>query len=116
MLKAKPLLEYGLKWRIGNGEKVHIWEDKWVDKSPNFQIQTPCNGLDPEARVSSLINPVTRWWEYNLISNVFSLKDTTRICGMVISPLRQEDKMVWTGTKHRSFTMKSAYHLEMSTR
>jgi hypothetical protein len=61
LLEAWPLLESGLKWRIGNGEQVRILGDKWVDKSPNFQIQTLCNVLDPEARVSSLIDPVMGW-------------------------------------------------------
>jgi hypothetical protein len=116
LLKARPLLESGLKWRIGNGEKVRIWGDKWVDKSPNFQIQTPCNVLDPEARVSSLIDPVTGWWDFNRISNSFSAEDTHRICEMVISPLRQEDKLVWNGAKNGIFTVKTAYHLEMERR
>jgi hypothetical protein len=116
LLKAMPLLESGLKWRIGNGEQVRIWGDKWVDKSPNFQIQTPCNVLDPEARVSSLIDPATGWWDFNLISNSFSVEDTHRICEMVISPLRQEDKLVWIGAKNGIFTVKTAYHLEMERR
>lgn len=23
-------MEKGYKWRIGNGVKVHIWEDNWI--------------------------------------------------------------------------------------
>lgn len=53
-------------------------------KSPG---SVSCNGLDHEARVSTLINPATGWWDYTLVRDVFNTEDTTKICSMVLAPL-----------------------------
>jgi hypothetical protein len=39
-----------------------------------------------------------------------------QICSLVLSPLGHSDKVVWQGTKHGFFSVKSAYHLEMQHR
>lgn len=70
-----------------NGEQVCIWGDKVLATSPNHQVQSSCNGLDHEARVSTLINPATGWWDYTLVRDVFNTEDTTKICSMVLAPL-----------------------------
>jgi hypothetical protein len=31
-MKANDLLERGLVWRVGNGEHIAIWGDRWLSK------------------------------------------------------------------------------------
>lgn len=31
-------LQYGLSWQVGNGARIHIWDDPWVPTLPNFRI------------------------------------------------------------------------------
>jgi hypothetical protein len=57
MLKARPLLEQGLMWRIGNGEQVRIWGDKWIPSSSDHCIHSPVQNLAPEASVAALRDP-----------------------------------------------------------
>ncbi|XP_035543551.1 uncharacterized mitochondrial protein AtMg00310-like [Juglans regia] len=35
------LLKKGLIWRAGNGQKINIWQDKWIPSLPAQKILTP---------------------------------------------------------------------------
>jgi hypothetical protein len=35
---ARGVLERGLRRRVGNGKSIHIWGDKWLPSSHNFQV------------------------------------------------------------------------------
>lgn len=68
---SQPLLEQGLVWRVGNRESIRIWGDKWLPHPVPHQIQSLPHGLDPEARVCSLIDREIGWWNFSLIQTVF---------------------------------------------
>jgi hypothetical protein len=53
---AKPLLEDGLSWQIGDGSNVRIRGDKWIPTTQSHKIQVPLQGIHPDARVCDLIN------------------------------------------------------------
>jgi hypothetical protein len=36
MLSARELVHQGAVWRIGNGEQVRIWGDRWLPKPSTF--------------------------------------------------------------------------------
>lgn len=39
---ARDLLKEGLLWRIGDGETVRIWHDRWFPSTINtFAVQSP---------------------------------------------------------------------------
>lgn len=38
---ARQLLEETLMWKIGNGESVRIWQDKWISKTIYLHFQNP---------------------------------------------------------------------------
>jgi len=35
---ARPLIEEGIMWRVGNGLNVKIWEDKWIPSTFSHKI------------------------------------------------------------------------------
>ena len=37
---SSTLLKEGLIWRIGNGENVRIWKDRWIPKPSTFMVQS----------------------------------------------------------------------------
>jgi hypothetical protein len=85
-------------WRVGNGEHIRIWGDKWsLSPSPHL-IHSPVNVLPSNVTVSSLINTNSGWWNYSLIEPVFTREEVEQICSIPISPLHQPDKVVWSGT------------------
>jgi hypothetical protein len=108
---AKPLLEEGLIWRVGNGESIQIWGDRWIPSKGSHRIQSPVRTLPMDAKVSALLDLDTGWWKIDLVNALFNAEEAKEICGMVVCPQRREDQLVWVGTKNGEFTVRSAYHL-----
>jgi hypothetical protein len=82
----------------------------------DHRIHSPAHILPSGASVAALMNPATGWWNYELINDVFTPTNATKICSVVPSPLCQEDKLIWTGSKNRCFSVRSAYYMEMERR
>lgn len=72
--------------------------------------------MDPDAKVSSLIDHATYWWDFQLIRASFTNSEVEAICSMVLSPLGQPDKLICLGNSIWCFPVKSAYHMEMTRR
>ncbi|XP_035551748.1 uncharacterized protein LOC118349904 [Juglans regia] len=111
---ARPLLYEGLLWKIGNGNKVKIWSDRWLPIPMSYKTQSPPKVLSTEATVSSLIDQDTHSWNLPLVQSVFISGEVAIISRMHISPCNSNDKQVWRCTKNGIFSVKSAYHLQVS--
>ena len=86
-------------WRVGDGNSIKIWGDKWIDSTSSGMIQSPVQLLGENAKVRELIDVSTKWWDYELIREVFPKDEAKCICNMVVSPLGQKDQIVWAGTE-----------------
>jgi len=72
IFKVREVLGRGLFWRVGNGEKVKIWDDHWLPDSPFHPIFSEESGLPREALVKSLINKNIGWWDTNMVQSLFT--------------------------------------------
>ncbi|XP_056690135.1 uncharacterized protein [Spinacia oleracea] len=59
---AKSLLLDGLKWRVGNGTSIKVWDDSWIPGEGNVVVPTPLVDSNTELRVSDLIDADTGYW------------------------------------------------------
>ena len=66
---AKELLQAGLLWRVGDGRDTKVWHDRWIPSPTTYTVQSP---VGDEARVSSLIDTDTNWWNKPLIQAIFN--------------------------------------------
>jgi hypothetical protein len=57
----------GCVWRVGDGQKINIWNDPWIPTSANMKIISPRNGA-VFTKVSDLIDPHTRVWDQNILN------------------------------------------------
>ncbi|CAN0919889.1 Uncharacterized mitochondrial protein AtMg00310 [Linum grandiflorum] len=57
LMSAQDLVWQGSRWRIGNGDSVRIWGDKWLPTLPDFYIPSAPSGLPVNAKVSEPIDP-----------------------------------------------------------
>ncbi|XP_041011395.1 uncharacterized protein LOC121255185 [Juglans microcarpa x Juglans regia] len=108
---ARPLLYEGLLWKIGNGNQVKIWSDRWLPIPMSYKTQCLPKVLNTKASISSLIDQDTHSWNLPLVQSVFILEEAVIISIIHISPCKSDDKLVWRCTKNGIFSVKSAYHL-----
>jgi hypothetical protein len=93
------VLERGLVWRVGDGARIRIWGDKWLPPPNSILHPHPQQEMAVDSRVSELIDPHTRWWNFSLIRAIFDPWEAGQICSLPLSPLGHPDQMVWSGNK-----------------
>ena len=59
--------------------------------------------------VSSLIDPVTRWWKPRVVRALFLPFEADRILKIPLCYNLPEDKLIWMGNKRRDSIVKSVY-------
>ncbi|XP_040987788.1 uncharacterized protein LOC121235507 [Juglans microcarpa x Juglans regia] len=110
------VIRRGMRWRVGNGESISIWGQKWLPKTMTGCVQTPVNGINADARVRVLINEVGVGWKLDLVSQVFDEEEADLILSLPISPMGAEDRLIWDLTKDGKYTVRSAYHVQQQER
>jgi ribonuclease HI len=98
-------------WRVGNGEKINIWQDPWIPSSPNGKIITP-RGAAVYTKVSDLIDPITEQWDSEILEALLSPVDVHRILQIPLHNRGFEDFIAWRFTKHGKYTVRSGYHVQ----
>ncbi|KAA3463501.1 reverse transcriptase [Gossypium australe] len=107
---AKGLLLKGLGWRIGDGQKVSIWEDRWV---PGDEILN-CQNLSQNpslVKVAELIDNNTRRWNEELILRTFAERDAERILSIPLSMRSHEDFLIWREEATGEYSVRSGHRV-----
>ena len=84
---AQPILRDGMRWLVGNGRRIGIWKDKWIPNPTTFKVVSPQSVLDPDAKVSELINEERGAWNQSLVNRTFLSFEAETILGIPLSPL-----------------------------
>ncbi|KAK9985868.1 hypothetical protein SO802_030819 [Lithocarpus litseifolius] len=107
---AEELVKFGLRWRIGNGDSVRVWEDKWLPTATTYKVSSPRLFLDPDTWVGELINKEEACWKTEAINSLSLPHEAEVIRGIPISSRLPEDKQIWALDSKGIFTVKSAYY------
>lgn len=113
---ARTYLERGLRYRVGNGNRISIWADPWIPEDGNFKVITPrpFHSGFPYA-VSDFIDPISRSWNFELLSTHLWEVDRQRVLSISIGGETAQDRLIWHYSKTGSFTVKSCYHMIISS-
>jgi hypothetical protein len=98
-------------WRVGNGEKINIWQDPWIPSSLDRKVITP-RGASVYTKVSDLINPITEQWDEEILQSLMSPVDMYRIMQIPLHNRGFDDFIAWSYTKRGRYTVRSGYHLQ----
>lgn len=85
-LRAKFLVERGLRWRVYDGWDVNIWLDKWIPNDFGGKaVNTPPVNC-AIFRVNDLIDQSRKYWKHHLVHRFFLPQKAHQILQM---PLHQ---------------------------
>ncbi|KAL0014213.1 hypothetical protein SO802_001282 [Lithocarpus litseifolius] len=109
ILKGREVIRRGARWRVGGGENIKIWRDKWLPSLHNSTIQGPLMADLQNAKVSSLINPITRQWKFSVLHNSFRAEEVELIQKIPLSRIRVNDTLFWPYVQSGEYSVRSGY-------
>ena len=105
--ESRDVLHNGLRWRVGNGEKIKIWKDRWLPSPTTYKVVSPIHLLEENATVDRLICEDTMQWNFVLLNNIFLPHEVETIQAIHLSHRKPNDVLIWTETKQRVFSVKT---------
>ncbi|XP_058749860.1 uncharacterized protein LOC131622856 [Vicia villosa] len=116
ILSAKDFVMKGSRWRIGDGEKVRIWEDNWIPSLAGFKPIIRPLASSSVSLVSSLIDKEVGCWDLDKVKEVIGDVEAAHVIGIPLSAELGEDTLIWNAEKDGEFSVKTAYHQLCSSR
>ncbi|CAL1368219.1 unnamed protein product [Linum trigynum] len=111
LMSAQEFLCSGLRWRIGNGDLVRIWGDRWLPDVPGFFVQSPPMGLPVDSKVSELIDANTEQWDAVLIESCFPTAMAESILRIPVRGISDPDRLIWASSKTGSYEVREGYRV-----
>ena len=74
LLRIRPFIKQGIRWKVGNGRTIKFWTDIWCSDDTLASILNldPGNIPDADLRVSDFITP-EKQWDTSKLRNYLSL-------------------------------------------
>ncbi|KAA3480785.1 reverse transcriptase [Gossypium australe] len=107
---ARGLLDKGMCWRVGKGDKISIWDDLWISGKEAERVSNQVSNKEIKL-VSDLIDANSRRWKSELIRNTFARDTAKKTLQIPLAELAHEDLQVWRGELTGEFSVRSAYKL-----
>ncbi|XP_071917065.1 uncharacterized mitochondrial protein AtMg00310-like [Coffea arabica] len=104
---AWNLIQKGLWKRVGDGEQVNIWKDRWVLGSKSGKVSMICPPNCHLQTVDQLIQE--GGWNKEILQQVFNQKDREQIANMPLSVFKRQDRFFWSFSKSGIYTAKTGY-------
>ncbi|XP_010507174.1 PREDICTED: uncharacterized protein LOC104783756 [Camelina sativa] len=105
------LAKQGLKWRIGDGNTVIIWQDLWIDNPPHPARRANPSQLNPNSlKVVDLLTPSTNQWNEEKLRELVHSEDISLIRRIRPRLAKVPDIPIWTFTNNGHYSVKSGYH------
>jgi len=63
LLRARPFLKQGMRWKVGNGSSINFWTDSWCseDSLVTMLDLDPSSLPEADIKVSAFITPGKQW-------------------------------------------------------
>lgn len=86
-----------------------MWKDPWIPETQLRSIISPRGEANEDIEVGALINPITKDWNLELVSQLFLPFKVERVMSIPISHRLPEDVMCWDLEKNGAYSVRSAY-------
>ncbi|KAL4346325.1 hypothetical protein GQ457_17G004530 [Hibiscus cannabinus] len=110
------LIKEGSLWRVGNGLKISIWEDKWLPSlsGQRFVLRKP--HLCRVFRVADLMDISNRQWREDLLHSLFPDEVVKTIVYIPVGNSHVKDELIWENSKDGNYSIRTGYYLPFKNR
>lgn len=99
-LHGRELIEENALWKMGNGNKIRVWEDRWIPGLEKMKINSENAELaGEELKVERLIDKKNKSWLLSEIEEKITPEEKDVIRAVHLPVERKEDKQIWPFTK-----------------
>ncbi|KAK9991527.1 hypothetical protein SO802_026512 [Lithocarpus litseifolius] len=110
--RAREVVNMGAIWRIGNGEKVKVWDHQWLPVPGCGRIISPRAGSVVD-KVSELFYPNSRVWDPGKLAACFLPWEAEKVKGIYVGEDDVEDVLIWPLSSSGNYSVRSAYRMLM---
>jgi hypothetical protein len=107
---SQVVVRSGLRWRLGNGESIHVWSQPWLRDDHNAYVTTACIEGKEHMRVSDLIDNNTGAWNVLQVQQMFNARDSLEITRIPLNIQQEADKPIWKLSRNGIYSVRSAYY------
>lgn len=107
-MEAREILQRGIRWQVGDGHFINIWNDPWIPRPYTFRPfirQANAPTMVKDIILSDLS------WNRDFIIDCFEVDDAALILSIPLSTRRVPDRLIWHYDTKGRFSTKSAYKL-----
>ena len=105
ILAAQQILEKGIRWQVGNGKKIKIWQDRWLPTPSSYKVISPPPLPLDVSWVGDLIDHDLGVWKFDLLKRLFMPYEADLIASIALSLHLSDDKLVWAPTSNGKFSV-----------
>ena len=110
-MAAQHLVKRSLRWQVGNGCCIRVWQDQWLISRSTYRVVSPEQLGNQIKMVSDLLKDGGKEWDIELVRGLFLPQDVEAILSTSISESVSIDRMVWAKEKKGRFIVRRAYRL-----
>lgn len=110
---ARSVLEQGVRWRVGDGKSISLWDDAWIDGKGTGKLISPRRILNHDAKVEAILDLENGSWKMDLIKETLLPIDVDRICKIPLSRTGAKDERYWMGSEDDIFRVRDMYSMAL---
>ena len=85
ILAAKPIIQQGSCWKVGDGASIQVFRDAWIPNHPTNKVLHLTHNVDEDFMIVKIIDLDTRWWDREFIMQNFNKEDVKAILRVPLS-------------------------------
>ncbi|KAL5781697.1 hypothetical protein ACOSP7_006726 [Xanthoceras sorbifolium] len=111
ILWGRDVLLKGLRWKIGNGESVRVYEDSYLPRDSTFRVFSP--RILPEGVTVSALLQEPGFWHVDIVMRYFIHEEADLILSLPLSLHPRRDSFLWHFDSRGLFSVRSAYKVAL---